>query len=373
MKNFKKILPAVALAGAGIVAVAGAGNASAYNYAMQYGSNEADPRDVAICYTLSNITLPISNLTYTTTLSTTSGVNLNNVSKVDSSSTEYGYNTSSHVVSINFSGVDGTQSSVTKCAHLNFSSAIPSSSAFGEYIVNLSATTATPNTYPADSSTNKTLKLAYFLDVDNNGDPKQNNSNVYQSYYYVKSLPSFSSSMTADYGHVEVTKKVRGNEANPDAEFVFTATVTKKYNSITGLDPANNIDYEIYVQGANDPIECRFGTACTFRLKHGQKAYIGCEDANCANDGHLVKNGVAYTITETDAKNHTPYVDGNAVSTNTTGAIDLTVDNKAHEFVNEKKNTLAGRFFNIIPFIILAALATVGVVVLRKANKKNEA
>jgi hypothetical protein len=112
---------------------------------------------------------------------------------------------------------------------------------------------------------------------------------------------------------------------------------------------------------------------CEFTLNHGDTAYIGCSGSNCQSSNSLPLNAIEYSITESNAKGHTPYIDGATSSSNTTGTQQLDTENKSHTFVNEKTNTIAGRFFNIIPFIILAILATVGVVTLRKANKKHEA
>ena len=78
-----------------------------------------------------------------------------------------------------------------------------------------------------------------------------------------------------------------------------------------------------------------------------------------------------YSITETNPHEHTVYIGEEVKST--TGEQSLTSEAPSYAFRNEKTNTIAGRFFNIIPFIILAILATVGVVTIRKASKKNEA
>jgi len=380
MKNFKKILPAIALAGAGIIAIAGAGNASAYDYSQRLGYFEGeydagrDPSDVQICYTLSNIRTAISGLTYTVGISTADGVDLSNVTKVSNSDSTYNYSSSSSTsgsVTISFDGVDGSSSEVKRCAHLNFSTALARNSAFDTYTVTLGTMSVSPSNYPVDTTNGKVITFGYQLSTDANGEPTTS-SGTYQSEYWVKSVPTAYSSAMPNYGHIELTKKVKGNAANPNADFGFKVNVAKKNNNVHGASP--DYDYLIYT-GVGDPIECTFGTDCSFTLKHGQVAYIGCEDADCVNDGHLERGGVSYTITETDAKEHDTYIDGSTTksTTRTTGSVDLDAAKKEHTFVNEKTNTIAGRFFNILPFIILAILATVGVVTLRKANKKNEA
>ena len=384
MKNFKKILPAIALVGAGVVAVAGAGDASAYNYAKRLGYNggtysaAADPSDVEICYTLSNITVPISSLTYSVSISTTDGINLSTVTKVDSTDTTYGYNSSnstSGTITINFNGVDGSSNEVTRCAHLDFSNAISASSAFGEYTATLGRFSANPSSYPVDTTNGKTIKLGYLLAVDANEEPTTNNNGIYQADYWVKDKPTtYSSTLPINYGHIEVTEKVKGNAADPDQSFEFSTTVTKLYPSIEGAD--DDYDYQIYVDGGGSARECTFGQPCTFSLKHGQKAYIGCSSAStCSNtDGQLTRNGVSYVVTQTNAHSHQSYVDDNLTTTaTTTGTITLNTAKKEHTFTDKKTNTIAGNFFNILPFVILALLATVGVVTLRKTNKKNEA
>ena len=147
------------------------------------------------------------------------------------------------------------------------------------------------------------------------------------------------------------------------ASFVYKVNATKSYPSIQGTT------YNLAV--GNSVTTCDYGTDCQFTLKHGETAYIGCPNSSCANDGQFVRNGIAYTVTETDNQDHALiYVDGSQGSI-ATGTVDAAA--KVHNFVNEKTNTISGRFFNILPFIVLAAVASVGVVTLHKTGKKNEA
>ena len=285
MKNFKKILPAVALASAGIIAAAGAGNASAYSYEQLKGYHngvavaDGNPENVAVCYTLSNVTIPVAT-TFTIGLSSNE-LDMSKVSATSANDTTYtSSSTTTGGFTITFTTSDfSSLSSATKCAHLNFGTALSSTAAFGNYSVDLGVPSSSNDDVPVDFTSGKEISFGYQLSTDTNGYPTTNSSTgVYQAEYWIKSAPTLESSMITSYGHIEVSKKVKGNAANPDESFAFTANVTKLYPSIT------DTGYNIYVNGSSVKT-CAFGTDCVFNLKHGQTAYIGCSSSNCQNDG----------------------------------------------------------------------------------------
>ena len=367
MKNIKKILPAVALAGAGIITLVGASNASAYNYHQVLGQEDGaptstpNPNNVEICYTLSNITNEAVTV-FTVTLESNNGINLRDVTTTSPSDTTYTVMDDTEASFTIAFDEHGEQSTKTNCAHLNFSSALPADSAFGTYTVNISSVTSSNSNIPADDNS-RYISFGYQLEIDQTTKEPISHSGTYGAEYWTKTVPTLSSSIPLQYGHVEVVNKVRGNAADPDASFVYKVKATKSYPSIQGMT------YNLTV--GNSTTTCAYGADCQFTLKHGETAYIGCSNSSCANDGQFVRNGIAYTVTETDNQDHpTTYVDGSENSV-ATGTVNDAA--KVHNFVNEKIVTISGRFFNILPFIVLAAVASVGVVTLHKTGKKNEA
>ena len=364
MKNIKKILPAVALAGAGIITLVGASNASAYNYHQVLGHKDGvststpNPNNVEICYTLSNITNEAVTV-FTVTLESDDGVDLSAVSSSDTTYTAAGNTEASFTIAFD---EHGAQSTKTNCVHLNFSGALPANSGFDTYTVVISDVTSSNPNIPADDD-GGSISFGYQLEVNQTTKEPISYSGTYGAEYWTKTVPTLSSSIPLQYGHVEVVNKVRGNAADPDASFVYKVNATKSFQSIQGTT------YNLTV--GNSTTTCTYGTDCQFTLKHGETAYIGCSNSSCTNDGQFVRNGIAYTVTETDNQDHTTtYVDGSESSV-ATGTIDDAT--KVHNFVNEKIVTISGRFFNILPFIVLAAIASVGVVTLHKTGKKNEA
>lgn len=377
MKNIKKILPAIALAGA--IGLVSAGSASAYNYSQRVGyqsgtyDSAQDPSNVKICYEVSNIITPFST-TYTIPMSvdSSSSINMNNVSgdNYTADSATRGHFT----IAFN---EDGSQGTVEKCASLNFANALNPAAAFDTHTVTMGTVTSSNPDAPVDNTAGKQITFGYQLSVDQTGAPTTGSGNIYQAEYWTKSKPSYASAITRVDTYIQVSKTVKGNGAIPRPTnnqgadgFIFKARVVKA----SGIPDTN---YAIY---AGDTLitSCEFASSmsdtahdCEFRLNHGEVAYIGCDSANCSDGGSLPLNATQYSITETETHGHTPYVDDTAGST--TGTKTLNSMAPSHAFRNEKTNTIAGRFFNIIPFIILAILATVGVVTLRKANKKNEA
>lgn len=367
MKNIKKILPAVALAGAGIITLVGASNASAYNYHQVLGQKDGaptstpNPNNVEICYTLSNITNEAVTV-FTVTLESNDGIDLSAVNMTpvpDSAYTAVNDKEASFTIAFD---EHGAQSTKTNCVYLDFRRALPANSGFGVYTVDISDVTSSNPNIPADDNS-RYISFGYQLEIDQTTKEPISHSGTYGAEYWTKTVPTLSSSIPLQYGHVEVVNKVRGNAADPDASFVYKVNATKSYPSIQGTT------YNLAV--GNSVTTCTYGTDCQFTLKHGETAYIGCSNSSCTNDGQFVRNGIAYTVTETDNQDHdTTYVDGSQGSI-ATGTIDDAT--KVHNFVNEKIVTISGRFFNILPFIVLAAIASVGVVTLHKTGKKNEA
>lgn len=376
MKNFKKILPAIALAGASIIAIAGAGNASAYDYAQLKGYYNGtyvtakDPQNVEICYTVNDITVPFAT-TIRVGLSVTAdaSINMNNVSAVGSSDNYHASSATAGYFEFSFNE-DGSRSQATQCNHLNFGGALDAGASFDTHEVIVGTpSVVSGTTIPVDTDNTDNILFGYQLSINQTTKEPTNASGTYQAEYWLKSKPSFESSIVPEYGHITVEKKVKGNAANPNEDFGFKVNISKKYASV---DDTNG--YSVFIAGKSLK-PCDFGSDCTFTLKHGEKAYIGCNNQTCSNAAskQIIIDAFDYVITETDTKGHTPFVDDIVATTNTTGTKTLSTALAEHSFVNEKTNDISGRFFNILPFIILAILATVGVVTLRKANKKNEA
>lgn len=365
MKNIKKILPAVALAGAGIITLVGAGNASAYDYYQQLGTEGGvatyNPNNVEICYTLNNI-VAATQVAFTVYLTSNGSIDMTEVTKNttfnDTTYTATSSTAGNFTISFNENGMTST---VEKCAHLDFSQALEPDSAFDTYTVEVSNVTSSNPSVPADDESGKAIKFGYQLYVDSTGEPLIIDD-LYAAEYWTKDVPVLSSSIPLQYGHIVVNNKVRGNAADPTA--AFTYKVLADHNTSLLGD-----NYNIYIEGT--VTTCDYGTDCEFTLKHGETALIGCSNSSCTNDGQFIQGAVDYEITETGRQEHTTYID--EVQGYATG--DLTVNATAvtHDFVNEKTNTISGHFFNILPFIVLAILTSVGVVTLRKSGKKNEA
>lgn len=377
MKNIKKILPAIALAG--VIGLLGASSASAYSYEQLKGYQNGvqltgqNPDNVEICYTVNGI-LTTFQTTYTIpiTVDSSSSINLSAVTGDTYTSSDRTHG--SFTIAFNESG---SQNNVTKCATLNFGSALSKDAAFDTHTVKMGTVTSTNPNAPIDTAY-KELTFGYQLSTDSQGAPIASSNGTYQAEYWTKSTPSYERTIDRVNTYIMVTKTVKGNAAIPKPSnsdgkgdgFIFKARVVKAQG-------VGDTAYNIY-DGNSTIATCQFASSmtddtkdCEFRLSHGQTAYIGCNSANCANGGQLPLNAIQYSITETNPHEHTVYIGEEAKST--TGEQSLTSKAPSYAFRNEKTNTIAGRFFNIIPFIILAILATVGVVTLRKASKKNEA
>lgn len=383
MKNIKKILPAIALAG--VIGLLGASSASAYNYEQLKGYRDRvydaglDPQNVKICYDVSGI-LTTFQTTYTIDISVepSSPIDLSAVTG-NSGTTYSSASRTKGSFTIEFNE-DGSSNEKQECAYLNFGSALSPDAAFGTHSVKIEKVTSTNPNAPIDTTSGKLIEFGYQLSTDSQGAPTASSNGTYQAEYWLKGASGLAGEIKRENTHIEVTKTVKGNAAiprpsNSDGKgdgFIFKARVVKAQG-------VKDTAYNIY-DGNKTIATCRFATSmedgsndCEFRLSHGETAYIGCNSSECTGGGQLPLNAIQYSITETNSHGHTVYVDTNDVPTTTTGTKNLDQKNLRHTFRNENTVTIAGRFFNIIPFIILAILATVGIVTLRKASKKNEA
>lgn len=173
---------------------------------------------------------------------------------------------------------------------------------------------------------------------------------------------------TSPLTSLKVSKNVTGNLAEKDEYFKFKvdikstttgsykisgqdATVTYKGSSINTSDT--------YVKGQDNYIY----------LKHGQEVTIGLDGTTPQIDA-----GIEYQIIEQDATDYATYINGSTTNTKTSTLTALSNDSTKNvtSFVNHKETaTLTGLFINILPFIVLIVLASVGVYAIRKTAKSN--
>ena len=156
---------------------------------------------------------------------------------------------------------------------------------------------------------------------------------------------------------VTISKTVTGNMADINEYFAFTLTINGISGTTYNVTGAHSTDGSATVSSSTVS-----AGANTIYLKHGQTITI--ED---------LPEGTTYTITETGATDYETYIDGSTTDNKVSGTKTVTSantnDNTA--FVNNKvEANLTGIFMNVAPFIVLVALAVVGITLIKKASYK---
>ncbi len=373
-----KILPAIAALALGLTSFVGVNKASAYEmHTTSTGGADA----VEVCHTLNNIIGAI-NAEYVFTFTRPSAdfdFSSGNVTVVSpSDATISNASATSFTLTMPFVA-DGSQSTETKCAVLNFMNSFDSDSNWTNTLAGESVTVTesvpSGSSYPASSATEH-ITVHYGLNVDNNGAPipATDPNEDYQSLLTVKDAPTFTSAMTNSKTHFEVTKTVKGNRADPNNPFSFSVMVTAKNPGSS----ADGVAYTVYITpGANsayDSQTCYVGTSCAFSLKHGQTAKLGYSTSGA---DELYEGAYSFMVSETPDGYTASYVptDAGTAGSETSGSSysDNTLDaGDKVDFINTKSLSPTGRFLVIFPFIILAGAAVITIIAVRKTSAKKD-
>ena len=364
-----------------------AGNASAANnMEMRY---DTSAESVQVCKKVEGLQGPYSD-TFIYDLSSASNfINLRGVTVTSATGVSYSSSAAgAGVLTLTIDNNNGASSTAEKCATLNFSGAFTNTDmVYGEYTVDVSERNTSGSGdnggYYADDPLQE-IGFSAYLDVDNNGDPISNNTTGnYGIMIKAKSTPRFTSTASYTKTHISLKKQVKGNIADPTQQYDFTVELTRNY-AWTG---SNNETVHFKLDNGTET-SCTFtsnsvGAKCTktgIKLAHNEMVLIGIT----GNTNELVPGGYSYTITEnltatsakteafSDLTGQTRVQTWNSGDTGTRSIEASNLgDNDEYLFVNTlSEGSPAGRFFMILPFVILAIIAGGSIVVLRKTSKK---
>ncbi|MDO4730246.1 MAG: hypothetical protein Q4A96_03575 [Candidatus Saccharibacteria bacterium] len=367
-----------------------AGNASAANtMELRYDSSATS---VQVCKRVDGLQGPYSDtFIYDLTNVNTNYIDLRGVTVTSATGVSYSSSAAgAGVLTLTIDNNNGASSTAQKCATLDFSGAFTNTDMlYGEYTVNVTEKNTSGSGdnggYYADDPLQE-IEFSAYLDVDSNGDPiSDNTTGNYGTMIKAKATPNFTSTASYTKTHISLKKQVKGNKADPTQQYDFTVVLTRKY-AWTGSD---NETVHFKLDDGRET-SCTFtsnnvGATCTktgIKLAHNEMVLIGIT----GNTNELVPGGYSYTITEnlpqslesskteafSDLTGQTSVQTWNSGDTGTRqiSASDLGNDDQ-WLFVNTlSEGSPAGRFFMILPFVILAIIAGGSVVVLRKTSKK---
>ncbi len=162
----------------------------------------------------------------------------------------------------------------------------------------------------------------------------------------------------AEFVYLTLTKTVTGDMGDQNHPFEFTVNVA-----------GNTGDIYVVSGSENGTTSITANTDTVLTAKHGDTITIG---RTAGGLNQIIKNST-YTITETDsaAAPYTTKVDG---TTSTTRAANktATIDGEnPTAFVNDYTNSVdTGVFLNIAPFVVIIAVAIIGIVMVKKTSNK---
>ena len=158
--------------------------------------------------------------------------------------------------------------------------------------------------------------------------------------------------------HIVLTKTVAGKGGDTNASFDFTV-------NINGDSAAS---YRVTNTTTGRGSTCAAQTNCVVTLKHGETVTIGL----ATNGTEQIDVGTTFTITEAD-NDYQTYINGSSSNNKSTGqrAISSSVANNTFAYVNKKSSPVGtGVVLNVLPYILLAFVATGAVVFYAKSARK---
>ncbi len=180
----------------------------------------------------------------------------------------------------------------------------------------------------------------------------------------------------SQHTYIELTKKVEGNLGRLDEYFTYTISISNAKPNETYVISGSSA-------GANNPTEVTMDASgngtVTLKLKHNDTITIGKDGTE-----NQLPIRTTYTIVETD-NNYQTFIDGStennkSMSQKTTVAVPGVDDDKTAfntnnktTYVNKREaGPVTGIFINVMPFVVLIALAFVGIMVIKKTSKKED-
>ncbi len=257
-----------------------------------------------------------------------------------------------------------------------------------------------PTTYPVDATNsyeicisvrNKTnangnptgeleVKLEYVKDLTkgNTLNDATGKLNIYPTSGDPETLKFESESV---HTYIEISKEVKGNMARRDVYFPFEITLThtnvKQGDVISVSNKAADGEY-YNAEARYSTVTVGEGNKITVYAKHGETIVIG----QTSDGSNQLPLGVNYTIVEGKDSTNEVYetfidtsTEDNKTASKTTVATSDTSFNTANttKYVNKKvADPITGIFYNIMPFVLLIAVAILGIVLIKKSKKEEE-
>lgn len=227
----------------------------------------------------------------------------------------------------------------------------------GSYIFEIKETSDTPEVTGVTYATNSIYLLLQIAYTDDTSSTKQYIATLWKSYNSVtdnlsdKFNGTGAFTNTYDSGKLTVTKKLTGNNIDPNQKFEFTITFTAP----TGEDWVNNVDVTA-LSGSNGSWS---GNAYTVSLGRDESVVFTNLPA-----------GVTYTVAET--ANNLNYDLKSEVYSDTNKSIAANDEDTATFTNHRDTDIVTGVILESAPYILLLALAAAGMFLLLTKKRSRE-
>ena len=285
---------------------------------------------------------------------------------------------------ISFDGSETVSNSytVTKSTTIDFSNIGLDLSEPGVYDLTVKEIATSNRAYPT-TSTEYTVTIQVQNVLDNNNVPTGNLSATFvikdSNDNKVNSMSFSHPKDESKFGHIEVTKNVKGLMAQTNKYFDFTVRVDNtNWGSCSGYTgsekyPVSGVDTGHF--SAAEVTKCKSGTKDSLSLKHGQTAKIGQFTYNNVNYNSVSIDDY-YEIIEASESDYTTTFkigSGSETSGRDTSSQSVRTGTNSVNFYNDKSGSpLTGIITTIIPFLILIGIGTGGLILFRKKKIKKE-
>jgi len=280
------------------------------------------------------ITADSNNLDGVTGFPTTATVAFNNVSPESGTATATG--------TIDLSGVKFTKNgdytwTVTETSSTDATNYPVQAAAEKSYKIRISVRNTSSTNLSSDQAKEVTI-FGYEVGAGTNGADQK------------LAQPTMPFTSETQYKHIEIKKEVTGNMADVDKCFDVDVTISGSGTyTVSG--------------GCSNPASITAGSATTLSLKHNDTIIIG------RGTNEEMPINLEYSYAEKAATNYTQ-VSGASVTDKKVSSTDAT---NVNQIVNNYESaTITGAFLNVLPYVVIVAIAVAGVVYLVIRNKKQK-
>ena len=279
---------------------------------------------------------------------------------------------------ISFNGSETVSNSYTanKSTTIDFSNMGLSFKKPGNYELTIKETATSNSAYPVDNDNEYTVIVQVTNVTDQNGTPTGNFNAKFvikdDNDTKVSNMPFNEPKDETKFGHIELTKTVKGIMADRTKDFSFSVQVD---DAASNACQSYSLGEKYLIKGTGVPedgsevTKCKSGTKDSITLNHGETATIGqftynnnTYDSISIDDYYKIIEGTESDYTTTFKINS-----GSESSGNDTGSNSITHNGNVVNFYNQREGSpVTGLFLTILPYLILIGLGVIGIVLYRK-------